>query len=95
MRLNQPERAFEAFKAASKRTLSPHMAQVTKVFTGHALDCLGRRTEAVEQYQAVCSNAISPHLAEEARRCMRRAYRIDRAARITFDLQFCDSLEFA
>jgi hypothetical protein len=32
---------------------------------------------------------------DEARTCIRRPYSHDRASKMTFDLQFCDSFEYA
>ena len=94
MRLGQPERALEAFLLASKCALSPHMQQVAKLFLGQALDCLGRRDEAVGYYSRL-TQAIDPHVGDEAAFCLRRPYNTERATRMTFDLQFCDSFEYA
>lgn len=94
MRLGRPDRALEAFLAAAGCVLSPHMLQVAKLFRGQALDCLGRREEALEQYKLVL-DAIDPHVRDEAKRCMKRPYSTERAMKMTFDLQFCDSFEYA
>ncbi len=94
MRLAQPERGLEAFLLASKCALSPHMQQVTKLFLGQALDCVGRREEAVGYYNRL-TQAIDPHVSDEAAVCLRQPYNTERATRMAFDLQFCDSLEYA
>lgn len=96
MRTRQCQAALEAFKKAEACVLSPHMSQVTKLFLGHALDCLDRRAEAVAQYEQVVQLAVDdPHLKGEAKRCLKKPYSPDRVANLTFDLQFCDSVEYA
>lgn len=95
MRLNQPERALVAFELAKECALSAHMKNVATLFTGHALDCLGRRSDALSRYQDAIKKTVDPHLRREARRCIKRPYSSERATRMTFDLQFCDSLEYA
>lgn len=96
MREHQCEQALEALGRAEKCVMSPHMQQVTTLFKGHALDCLGKRAEAIECYnQVVAGSADDPHLRREAKRCLRKPYKIERAADVTFDLQFCDSVEYA
>lgn len=95
MRLGQTGRALEAFLAARRCVMGEHLMLVATIFEGHALDCLGRRDEATARYRTVFENAADPGLRQEARRCLRRPYAPNRAERITFDLQFCDCLEYA
>jgi hypothetical protein len=98
MRLQRPQEALHAFLGASKDTilpLSPHMSQTLDLFTAHALDCCGERSQALDRYKRLDDDkTLSPHVRKEAKRGLKYSYDLRRARRITFDLQYCDAFDY-
>jgi len=94
MRLGQVKEAAAYFRRALNCTLTRHMAQVTSFYLAHTLDATGMREEAVARYKDLVTDAIDPNIRREAKKFLRKPCPIDQAARMTFDMQFCDTLEY-
>ena len=96
MRLRRHENALQSFLMGEACPLGLHMKQTLLLFLGHAHDALGRRDEALARYRALeQEKPLSPHIREELQKNLKAPYKADRAEDITFDFQYCDSMEYA
>jgi tetratricopeptide (TPR) repeat protein len=96
MRLKRHGDALQSFLKAEQCKLGLHMKQTNLLFLGHAYDALGRRNEALTRYRALeAARPLSPHIARELKQNLKQPYGPNRAEDITFDFQYCDSMEYA
>lgn len=96
MRLGNADAALTSLGRAMKCSLGKHMGQACALYTAHCYDVLNQREKALAIYKDLANDeTLSPQIKAEAKRCTKKPFDIKRAHNLAFDLQFCDSLEYA
>lgn len=88
------ENALREFQLAQTFSIGQAHREAAMLREAHCLDLLGRRIQALKLYQTLLS-AADAKVVREALCCKDTPYTFDRIQKITFDLQFCDALEYA
>ncbi len=90
-----PQEGLRAFSLALQAKLSAHSESVARYFRGCALDLLGRREEAVREFQTVLNaHAVDERLEARSRKRLNRPFQASMCKRIEPDLQFVEPLNY-